>query len=170
MEIAKLIINSFRDGFALNMRRYNSAATYLLNLRKYEGESRRQETLSHGAYKVTVGVNCICKSLGSPCRRAFIISYEIFATSPELVKAHGEKEKSFRYGNFSNGIRKDCRVFRIPGTSHNFVSFRFAPCKFHPGGSTSWTKRQISAENSWNRSLPSRGRARNSFYLLYRCR
>lgn len=66
--------------------------SYLLNLRKYEGEPRQQETRSHGAYKVTVGVIIFVEAFISS-RRAFIISYEIFATLPKLDKAHNEKKK-----------------------------------------------------------------------------
>lgn len=66
--------------------------SYLLNLRKYEGEPRLQETRSHGAYKVTVGVIIFVKAF-IPCRRAFIISYEFFATLSKLDKAKEKRER-----------------------------------------------------------------------------
>jgi len=49
--------------------------------------------VSHGAYKVTVAVIIFVEAF-IPCRRAFIISYEIFVPdSAEVSQSHRGKER-----------------------------------------------------------------------------
>lgn len=84
---------------------YNHPELPFKYLRKYKGEPRQQETRSHGAYKVTVGVIIFVEAFIS-CRRAFIILLWNFCDFVKVRQGAQRKKRREResrlYSKFSN--------------------------------------------------------------------
>lgn len=106
--------------------------SYLLNLRKYEGEPRRQETRSHGAYKVTVEVIIFVEAFIS-CRRAFIISYEIFEKVRQSARRKKKKERDACIVTFRTELEWIAGYLEYG--DEPITSFRFARFHLHPSNS-----------------------------------